>query len=273
MKDFKGKAAVVTGAASGIGRALARHAVSLGMNVALVDRNGKALERLQTELQNRGARCLMAMLDVSDRSAMEDLAKQCIAEFGSVECLFNNAGILDARAIWQHSDEEWQRMLNVNVMGVVNGIQAFLPSMMASGSEAHIVNTGSIGSLVAAPAMGQYTACKMAVRGITECLHYDLQAENSKVSVSLLCPGPVSTEIAGAMMGQEAGEVIPESDNHPTAGMENFLSPEACAEITFEAIKADRFWVFTHDFGDHYRGLSEAIARRENPVYEEVQFA
>jgi NAD(P)-dependent dehydrogenase (short-subunit alcohol dehydrogenase family) len=272
MNEFKGKVAVITGAASGIGRALAERCVEEGMDVALADLRLEGLASLAEELESRGSRVLKVAVDVSDANAMQAFAQRCVSELGPVTLLFNNAGILQVGQAWGHSAPEWQKIFAVNVMGVVNGLNAFVPGMIAEAQPGHIVNTGSVGSLVAAPGMAQYTACKMAVRGITESLVYDLAAAGAPVEVSLLCPGPVSTSISDELLGLKAGSEESKANTQMLAQQPDFISPEQCAQHVFNAIREGRFWIFTHPFSAHYKRVTDAILSGSNPVYEDVVF-
>lgn len=277
MHNFSGLTAVVTGAASGIGRAIAVKAAEEGMNLGLVDRDIAALESLAAELKPLNISILIRNVDVTDAQAMEDFAAECFRQFASVDLLFNNAGILRIGSCWEQSAEDWQTMLSVNVMGVVNGINAFVPRIDEAGNAAHIVNTGSVGSLVAAPNMAQYTTCKMAVRGLTECLHHELKMQRKPINVSLLCPGPVSTNIANSLIGGFLGEdadaaKIAEVKAATEAADPNFISPAACAETVFEAIRQEKFWIFTHPLSEYLHNLTQAIVNGENPQYSEVKF-
>lgn len=272
MDQFEGKVAVVTGAGSGIGRALARHSAARGMPLVLADIHGGRLEALKDQLVQEGATVFTQVLDVSDAAAFAALAERCDSEFGGADLLFNNAGILRAGETWSHSEEDWQTMLSINVMGVVNGINAFVPRMLAAATPSHVVNTGSVGSLVAAPGMGQYTAAKMAVRGISECLLNDLSAQGADIGVSLLCPGPVLTSISDDLMGIEAASEVVESDEHMMAGQPDFLTPDEVAQCTFDGIRAGRFWIFTHPFNGYLGDMHQAIVDGKNPAYNEVVF-
>jgi len=272
MDQFNGNIAVVTGAGSGIGRALARRCGREGMRVALADLHEGRLQHLQEHLEGQGTEVLTCVLDVADAAAYANFAQRVMDELGTPGLLFNNAGILRIGETWTHSSQDWQQIIAINVMGVVHGLNAFVPAMLAAGRPAHIVNTGSVGSLVAAPAMAQYTAVKMAVRGITEALAYDLAAKAAPIGVSLLCPGPVLTAISNDLLGIEAASEEPEPAGHMMAGQPDFIAPDDCAEKVFAAIRENRFWIFTHPFGDYLGDRNAAILRGENPVYSEVRF-
>lgn len=272
MDQFNGKLAVVTGAGSGIGRALAKHCASQGMRVAVADVHAGRLETLRAELEQEGATVMTHPLDVSAADAVAAFAERCRAELGAPDMLFNNAGILRAGAAWSHSVDEWQTILSINVMGVVNGLNAFVPAMIEEGKPAHIVNTGSVGCLVAAPGMAQYTVTKMAVRGITECLANDLAASGAPIDVSLLCPGPVLTSISDDLLGIEAASEVVEAADHMMAGQPDFITPDECARLAFEAIRERRFWIFPHPFNGYLTARTQDIVEGRNPSYVEVEF-
>lgn len=243
-----------------------------GMRVALVDIQPERLNTVTVELEGQGAQVLARRLDVSDAAELQDFARQCRTDLGTPDLLFNNAGILRIGQTWSHSFEEWQKILSINVMGVVNGLNAFVPLMLEAGKPAHIVNTGSVGSLVAAPGMAQYTAAKMAVRGITESLAYDLAALDAPIDVSLLCPGPVLTSISDELLGIEPGNEGRDPADHLMAGQPGFITPDDCADRVFEAIRERKFWIFTHPFNDYIASMTKAIVEGVNPVYREVEF-
>jgi len=272
MDQFNGKTAVITGAGSGIGRALAQRCAREGMRVALADVHEGRLNDLQASLEESGAQVITCALDVADADAVSSFAQQCCSQLGVPDLLFNNAGILRIGEAWSHSPQDWQTILSINVMGVVHGINAFVPQMLEAEKPAHIINTGSVGSLVAAPGMAQYTAAKMAVRGITETLALDLAARESQIDVSLLCPGPVLTSIGDELLGIEASSEEVDPAEHLMAGQPDFITPDACAERVFEAIRERRFWVFSHPFNQYLKDMTEAIVAGENPVYREVTF-
>lgn len=272
MDQFSGKLAIVTGAGSGIGRALAKRCAAQGMRLAVADVQAGRLESLKAQLEGEGATVLTHTLDVSDAQEFQAFAERCRTELGAPDLLFNNAGILRLGETWSHPTDEWEKTLSINIMGVVNGLNAFVPAMLEEGKPAHIINTGSVGSLVAAPGMAQYTATKMAVRGITECLHNDLVAQNAAIDVSLLCPGPVLTSISDELLGLEPGNEEVDPTTHMMAGQPDFISADECADRVFSAIVERRFWIFPHPFNQYINDMTQAIVSGKNPAYREVQF-
>lgn len=251
MQLEPGQTALVTGAASGIGRALALAFRAAGLQVVGTDVNAEALQGLAAEALADGgaARFTVQTLDVRDAAAVEALAASLDAN-GGVQVLCNNAGVLVPRSVWEHSDAEWRWLFDVNVHGVMNGLRAFVPRMLASGGPAHIVNTCSMGGFLASPMLGAYGATKFAVRALTESLQYDLQARGAKVGASLLAPGAVKTAIFDARAGADADDRISEGAREmmrqgtAAAGME----PAAIAAGVLAAIREGRYWVFPHAY-------------------------
>ena len=215
------------------------------------DVNAEALQGLAAEALADGgaARFTVQTLDVRDAAAVEALAASLDAN-GGVQVLCNNAGVLVPRSVWEHSDAEWRWLFDVNVHGVMNGLRAFVPRMLASGGPAHIVNTCSMGGFLASPMLGAYGATKFAVRALTESLQYDLQARGAKVGVSLLAPGAVKTAIFDARAGADADDRVSEGAREmmrqgtAAAGME----PAAIAAEVLAAVREGRYWVFPHAY-------------------------
>jgi NAD(P)-dependent dehydrogenase (short-subunit alcohol dehydrogenase family) len=248
MQEFDGRVAVVTGAASGIGFALAERAAREGMAVVLADVEAVALESARAALAARGARVMAQRVDVSKESEVEELARRAFDEFGAVHLLCNNAGVIHRdRAAWEHSVADWQWVMGVNVWGVIHGLRAFVPRMLASGEEGHIVNTASMAGLVTGGiGTSVYDASKHAVLSLTESLYKDLLIRQTKVSASVLCPGAVRTNIMAAERNRPGGQT---ADGKPPASRVNTgdgpdsFPPEEMAEQVFAAVREDRFYV------------------------------
>jgi len=195
MKEFKGRVAVVTGAASGIGRGMAETFIAAGMKVVLSDIEAPALEKTTGALRAAGADVHAVQIDVSKPDQVDDLATQTLSKYGAVHVLCNNAGIMvGGNTGWKSSLDDWRWIVGVNLMGVVHGIRSFLPIMVQQDSEAHIVNTASLAGLIANGG-GPYVATKFAVVGLSENVYVQLLREGLKPRVSVLCPGFVDTNI------------------------------------------------------------------------------
>ncbi|MBB3048056.1 NAD(P)-dependent dehydrogenase (short-subunit alcohol dehydrogenase family) [Litorivivens lipolytica] len=265
MKDFTGKVAVVTGAASGIGEGLARHCAGEGMKVVLADINADRLSALAAELN-----AVWRKTDVSRAEELEALADFAFESFGQVDLLFNNAGVLIGGTTWDVPLKDWRWILDINLMGVLHGVQAFVPRMLAQGTPAHIVNTSSLAGLLAAPLMGPYTVGKQAVLALTETLHYELQ--DSPIGVSALCPGPIATGITASGEGREAQAAQTEGQKQLMQflndGISQGMAPAECAELVFAAIRENQFWIFTHeDFKPEYQRRIDELLANQNPSY------
>jgi NAD(P)-dependent dehydrogenase (short-subunit alcohol dehydrogenase family) len=262
MFEFAGKVAVITGAASGFGRAFAEKGASLGMKLVLADVNPEALLQAVDALRAGGAEAIGVPTDVSDAAQVEALAQAALDAFGKLHLLFNNAGVGSGGFLWESSANDWAWVFNVNVMGVAHGVRAFTPIMLRQNEPAHIVNTASVAGLLSPPAMGIYNASKHAVVSLTETLYHDLQlaqvakpADGGEVGCSLLCPAFVPTGIADA---ERARPAELRNDSGPTrsqiaagkqlrrAVQSGKLSAADVADITFEAIAARRFYIVTH---------------------------
>ena len=257
MKNFKGKVAVITGAASGIGRALAEKCVQEGMRVVLADVEMQALKQAEDELKAQGADTLAIRTDVSKAEQVEALATQAFATFGAVHLLFNNAGVGAGTTIWESSLNDWQWVLGVNLWGVIHGLHFFVPRMLAQNEEGYIVNTASSAGFVAHAGTGIYKASKHAVVSLSETLFLELAERTTQLKTSILCPEWVQTRImeSGRNRPSELAHTSIDQSMPPetlTAIQKQFqeiqkgMPPTQVADITFEAIREEKFYIFTH---------------------------
>ncbi|MBY0400936.1 SDR family NAD(P)-dependent oxidoreductase [Myxococcota bacterium] len=251
-----GHVAVVTGAASGIGAALAKAFGSAGLRVVLADVETPALERVANALRAQGVDALSVPTDVADAEAVERLARTTVDRFGRVDVLCNNAGVSTFNALADQTLPDWRWVLGVNLWGVVHGIQSFLPILRAQGTPAHIVSTSSVAGLWSGvPFIGPYAVSKVGVVSLSETLRDELQAEASPIRVSVLCPGSVTTSVMESernrppAFGNEARTAVAEQVRlmirDGLSGPDG-KSPEQVAARVLDAIRHDRFWILTH---------------------------
>jgi short-subunit dehydrogenase len=236
--DLKGKVAVITGAGSGIGLALALEAARQGMDVALADIGEARLAAAKAEVEALGVRAVAVVNDVSQLAQVEALRDQTTAALGAPWLLVNNAGITKLALTWDHTEADWRRMFDINVGGVVNGLLAFLPGLRARG-QGHIVNTASAAGLVTIPAAAAYVASKHAVVGLSETLYRELKATDAGVGVSVLCPALVKTNILGVKTG-------PDGKTQSAIESPHALEPGDVAREVFAGIAKRQFWILTH---------------------------
>ncbi len=247
VADFRGRVAAITGAASGIGEALARHAaVQLGMKVVLVDIDEAGLSRLADELRGRGSEVLAVVTDVSDAQAMDRLAEKTQQHFGPVKVLINNAGIETLSFSWEISAAQWDKILNVNIHGIVHGVRAFAPAMIASAEPCIIANLSSIAGVSIAPIQASYVMSKHAVLAFSVCLQLEMAIKQAKVQVSAVLPGPVKTQTFSALDGADDPVVAEHHRAMIELLGENGMSAEQAAQTIFEQLAAGKFWVSTH---------------------------
>ncbi|MBK7950713.1 MAG: SDR family NAD(P)-dependent oxidoreductase [Deltaproteobacteria bacterium] len=251
-----GHVAVVTGAASGIGAALAAAFGELGMRVVLADVEAEALERVASMLRAKSVDALALPTDVADAEAVDRLARTSVERFGRVDVLCNNAGVSTFNALADQTLADWRWVLDVNLWGVVHGIRSFMPILRAQGRPAHIVSTSSVAGLWSGvPFIGPYAVSKVGVVSLSETLRDELQAEGSEVRVSVLCPGSVTTNVMEAERNRPAA--LGSELRTPVAEQVRLMirdglsgpdgkSPEQVAAIVLEGIRRDRFWILTH---------------------------
>lgn len=277
MKNFKDKVAVITGAASGIGLALAKQCVLENMKVVLADIEEDALAQAERELSDMGSSVLSVKTDVSKVEYISNLADKTLERFGQVDMLFNNAGIAcAANNIWESTEQDWQWTINVNLMGVVNGLRTFVPIMLKQDTEAYIVNTASVAGMIAYYFNAPYHVSKHAVVGLSEQLYFSLALQNSKIKTSVLCPGYVRTNIITAERNRpetlqnnsKAQETRPNAEliEQRRLALEHGTPPEELAKYTFDAIREERFYILSHPELDAIvNQRCEDILHRQNP--------
>jgi NAD(P)-dependent dehydrogenase (short-subunit alcohol dehydrogenase family) len=272
MDELSGRTAVVTGAASGIGRALVTRFAAAGMRVVLADVEERALLAAAERLASEGADVLPVVTDVSDGDQVDALAKAAEAAYGPVHVLCNNAGVAAGGFLSELTTADWQWVLGVNLWGVIHGVRAFLPGMLAHGEPGHIVNTASLAGHVAGPFMAPYSASKFAVVAISEALYHELAMSQSALGVSVLCPGWVNTNIGRSERNRpEALGGGASAADDPRAALlagvlESGLAPAQVAELVEQAVHEGRFYVFTHpELMPAVAARAERILAGENP--------
>lgn len=287
MKDFHGRVAVITGAASGFGRAFAQKGAALGMKLVLADVQQEALEQVAAELAQQGADVLAVPCDVSEAEQVQALADAAMARFDAVHLLFNNAGVGTGGLVWESSVADWEWVLGVNLFGVIHGVRIFTPLMQACAKQdpeyrGHIVNTASIAGLQNAPTMGVYNVSKHATVSLTETLFQDLRIIEAPIGVSLLCPYFVPTGIHQSARNRPAamlneGELTTSQRAAQTftekAVTSGKVSAEQVAELTFDAVREDRFYIYSEQEPlVQVRKRMEDVLQSRNPYdpYEEA---
>jgi NAD(P)-dependent dehydrogenase (short-subunit alcohol dehydrogenase family) len=251
MKMLEGRVAAVTGAASGLGRAMALAFAGEGMHAALADVDEPGLNDTLDEVQSRGVRAFAMRVDVSRYQEVESFCSKAIAQFGATHVVCNNAGVSPLGAVWENTLADWQWILGVNLWGVIHGVRAFVPRLLAQG-EGHVVNTASVAGLISPPGMGAYNVTKHAVVALSESLYHDLRLRGSPVGVSVLCPAYVPTGIADSERNRPRELLNPgrnpskEEALLKKAVASGKLSADDVARAVVAAVKEERFYVLTH---------------------------
>lgn len=278
MKELKGKVAVVTGAASGIGRALAERSAQEGMKVVLADIEEAALAQAERELRAAGASVLAVRTDVSKADDIAALAQKTLDAFGAVHLLFNNAGVSAGTTVWESTQADWEWVIGVNLWSVIHATRIFVPLMLAQESECHIVNTASVAGLVSGPGLGVYKVTKHGVVTLSETLQCELVERGSKIKVSLLCPGWVNTRIMesgrnrpGELQNAPGSVVLaPETKariQEIAHAVQSGSSPQQVAQQVFDAVKKEQFYILTHpEWKPLIRQRMENILNEESPA-------
>ncbi len=279
MKELYGKVAVITGAASGIGLAIAHSCAKAGMKLVLADIEEAALQKAKADLAAQGAKVVAAVTDVSREDEVNRLAALTIEHFGEVHVLFNNAGVGAGSLLWSSTVLDWKWTLGVNLWGAIYAVNAFVPIMLKQNCECHIVNTASRAGLESGPFNGIYRVSKHALVGYSETLYHELGMVQSRIGVSVICPGNVRTQICDAarnrpeelqnpsvdVVWNEQGKVV---DEMIRAGVQNGMSPAAVAEMTLEAIRDNRFYILPdQECKTAVRQRMEDILNERNPRF------
>jgi NAD(P)-dependent dehydrogenase (short-subunit alcohol dehydrogenase family) len=274
MQEFKGRVAVITGAAEGIGKAMAAEAAARGMKLLLADIDAAKLDAATAELRAQGADADGLRTDVAKADQVDDLAQLAFRRFGNVHLLVANAGVACAKPVWDTTPGDWEWVMGVNLYGVTNALRAFLPRMLANGEEGHVVATASMAGLVSLPGMAAYNASKHAVVTVMEGLHHDLTLRAAKIGASVLCPSWVKTRISLSERNRTAGEVTRREGLDPVTAklveavqraVAEGLDPAEVARAAFAAVAAGRFYILTH--GNSRAGVK---ARLEDILQDRV---
>jgi NAD(P)-dependent dehydrogenase (short-subunit alcohol dehydrogenase family) len=274
MKNFQGRTAVITGAASGFGLEVSRIAAAKGMNIVMADVQQDALATAAAEIAALGAAVLPYRLDVAKATEVEAMGAAAVERFGVPHFVFNNAGVGGGGLIWELSLEDWAWVLGVNVMGVVHGVRVFTPMMLDAARrdpayEGHIVNTASMAGLLNPPNMGVYNVSKHAVVSLSETLYQDLRLVTDQVSASVLCPYFVPTGISHSHRNRPVestphtptkSQVVAQimSDKAVSSGK---VTAAMVAQLVFDALAEDRFYIYSHP-----QALGNVQARMEEIV-------
>jgi len=265
MKEFKNKVAVITGAGSGIGFALAERCAKEGMKVVLADIDEKFLKSAGRKLKRIGATFTKILTDVSKASDVEALAKKTLDTYGEINLLINNAGIGNTKYTWNYTLKDWEWQLGVNLWGVIHGVRIFTPIMLKQGGECHIVNVSSMEGLASGSGPGGaiYGVSKHGVVSLTETLRTDLKLKGSDLKVSVVCPGFVNTKIFLGDIHRPKEFLNPSGDAVESTRGEDYLAQYAtniddvlkqtslmpsneAADIIFQGIKDEKLYIFTH---------------------------
>ena len=247
MDSFKDKVAVVTGGGSGIGRALALSLAREGARVVLADLDEAAMDGVARQARGHGVETLAVRTDVTELAQVQALAERAWKAFGAVHVLCNNAGVAAWGGLEKATHRDWQWVLGVNLWGVIHGIEAFVPRMIAGGQRGHIVNTASMAGLIASQGLGVYNTSKYAVVGLSETLAKDLKPHG--IGVSVLCPMGVETRIRESERSRPAALRNDAAAEPAVELIGRYLAPDTVAGMVLDAVRRGELYVITHDEG------------------------
>jgi NAD(P)-dependent dehydrogenase (short-subunit alcohol dehydrogenase family) len=275
MQEFPGKVAVVTGAGSGIGRALALAFAAQGMHVGVADLDADSLASTAALVADASpsVEALTRVCDVSRYDQVEGLADAVFARWGHVDVVCNNAGVFVGGLIWDRPAEDFEFVLGANLWGILHGIRAFVPRMLAQDTEGHIVNTASVAGLFGAPFEAPYAVSKFAAFAATECLANDLVATGSKLRASALCPGMIHTNILDSERHRPEGLATEFTEDQKfvsgflTEAVERGMEPDAVAAKVIDGIRAEQFLILTHEtYPQKLLDRTDALVDRRLPA-------
>ena len=265
INDLQGKWVLVTGAAAGIGHATALAFAEAGAHLVLSDLQAERLETLRAQLVQRGTRCIVDTVDVSDASAMQAFAERVHSQVPALDVLVNNAGIGYLGPFLDTPLEAWRRVLDINVMGAVHGCRHFLPRMQQAGGPRRIVNVASLAGIAPAPNMTAYAASKHAIMGFSEGLALELRLAGSSVGVTMVCPGIINTDITKGANATSASIDAAQHRKLQSYYEAQGVGPEVVAAAIVDAVRRDRSLVLVGPFAKpmyHLRRLSRKLAQR-----------
>lgn len=253
MESFEGRVAVITGGGSGIGRGIARACASAGMKVVIADLDTEMLDATVAELSDGGSEAIGQRCDVSRLEEVEALAAAAVERFGGVHMLCNNAGIGIPTATHNIKLDDWRWIIDVDLWGPIYGVKVFLPLIEEQG-EGHINATSSMAGLIAGGMMGAYNVAKHGVVALMATLERDLRGRNSPVTASVLCPGPINTDISRHSVQFRPGQAKPKTDGKTSgkvassiqAALEHGMDPDEVGRLVLEHVAAGKFWILTH---------------------------
>jgi NAD(P)-dependent dehydrogenase (short-subunit alcohol dehydrogenase family) len=273
MQELRGKTAVVTGAASGIGLAVSERLLAEGMKVVMADIEEPALGAAAARLRDQGGEVLDVVADVSSGESVEALAERALEAFGAVHLVHNNAGVGGGGPMLELTTKDWEWVLGVNLWGVIHGVRVFLPLLVDAGG-GHVVNTSSMAGVTSPPMMGPYNVTKHAVVTLSETLYKEMQLLGHPVGVSVLCPGWVNTRIHESDRNRP-DELASEREPRPEVAdgmrsimqgfIESGIAPADVAAQVVDAVLNDRFYIFTHPWEEAIENRMRAMIEGRNP--------
>lgn len=280
MKEFEGKVAVITGGAAGLGKAMAERFAAEGVKLVLADIEQTVLDKTVEEFKAKGVDVIGVQGDVAKPEMLEGLLKTTLDTYGKVNILCSNAGVAGGGVTWETTLADWEWVIGVNLLAVINGIRIFVPQMIKQGDECHIVNTASVAGLTSNPFMATYNVTKHGVVTLSETVHHELKIQGTNIGISVLCPGWVNTNIAEsdrnrpAALANENEEITPIGEMLQ-AQVKQFLieglDPSAIGEAVFDAVKNDRFYILTHpEMLPAIQERMEGILEGKDPSYSMV---